>query len=172
LDILSGTVSAIANEPELGQCQFRANNTWNGGSKNATTITGFYGAGEEQTHKQGFVFHADEPPVLAGHDDAANPVEYLLHALAACVTTSIVAHAAVRGINIEEIECRLEGDIDLNGFLGLNPETPKGYTDIRMNYQIKADVDNTDELKQLTQYSPVYSTVSKGANVDIQIELK
>ena len=78
---------------------------------------------------------ADEPPILAGKDEAANPVEHLLHALASCVTTSIVAHAAVRGIEIEEIEAELEGDIDLNGFLGLDPDVPKGYSAIRVTYR-------------------------------------
>ncbi|TNG00584.1 MAG: OsmC family peroxiredoxin [Gammaproteobacteria bacterium] len=171
LDILQETVGAIIEEPELGKCRFRATNQWDGGSKNSTSISSFYAAGEERTHKQNFVFNADEPPLLAGYDDAANPVEYLLHSLAACVTTTIVAHSAVKGVNIEKVECQLEGDIDVNGFLGLNPDAPKGYTDIRMNYMIKADVDDANELKELVQYSPVYNVVSKGVNVDVQIEL-
>lgn len=172
MEVLLGTVQAISDEPELGECQFRARNIWLGGSKNSTTIGNFYGAGQEQEHKQEYVFHADEPPVLAGYDDAANPVEYLLHALAACVTTSMVAHAAVKGIYIEELECQLEGDIDLNGFLGINPDVPKGYKDIRMQFKVRANVDDTDVLKQLAEFSPVYKTITRGARVDIQIEAK
>ena len=172
MEILLATVQAISDEPGLGECQFRAHNTWIGGSKNATTIGNFYGAGQENEHQQEYVFHADEPTVLAGHDDAANPVEYLLHALAACVTTSMVAHAAVKGIRIEELECKLEGDIDLNGFLGIDPDAPKGYKDIRMQFKVRADVDDTDVLKQLAEFSPVYKTITQGANVDIQIEAK
>jgi uncharacterized OsmC-like protein len=171
LDILMGTVQAITDQPELGKCHFRASNTWLGGSQNATSIGNFYGAGQENAHKQDFVFHADEPPVLAGSDEAANPVEYLLHALASCITTSLVAHAAVRGIHIEELESSLEGDIDLNGFLGIDPEAPKGYTDIRVTFRVKGDTD-PETLRELAEFSPVYNTITRGANVDIRVENK
>ena len=169
MDILMDTVQAISNESELGKCHFRASNKWKGGSKNSTTIGNFFGAGQENEHKQNYVYHADEPTILAGYDDAANPVEYLLHALAACVTTSMVAHAAVKGINIEELESTLEGDIDINGFLGLDPEVPKGYTDIRVKFKVKSDGE-TDQLRELLEFSPVYRTITEGANVDVQIE--
>lgn len=169
LDVLKSTVQAISNEPALGKCHFRATNTWIDGSRNASTIGNFYGAGQENAHKQAFVFHADEPPVLAGNDDGANPVEFLLHALAACITTSMVAHAAVRGIDIQSLESTLEGDIDLNGFLGINPFVPKGYTDIRVKFRVTGDAD-VETLKELAEFSPVYKTITQGANVDIQVE--
>ena len=111
LETLKGTVSAIAAESALGQCKFRASNTWLGGAHNRTRITGFYGACQEIAHKQTYELHADEPPILAGNDVGANPVEHLLNALAACVTTSMVAHAAVRGIHIESLESELEGRV-------------------------------------------------------------
>jgi uncharacterized OsmC-like protein len=172
MQTLQGTVHAIEQEPDLGQCKFRARNTWLGGNHNRTTITGFYGAKQEIAHKQQFELHADEPPILAGHDEGANPVEHLLNALAACVTTSMVAHAAVRGIHIEELESELEGDIDLRGFLGLSNEVPKGFTSIRINFKVKADVANMERLKRLTAYSPVLNTITRGASVDIQVEAK
>jgi uncharacterized OsmC-like protein len=172
LETLQGTVNAIDQEPELGKCKFRARNTWLGGNHNCTTITGFYGAKQEIAHKQQFELHADEPPILAGNDEGANPVEHLLNALAACVTTSMVAHAAVRGIHIEELESELEGDIDLRGFLGLDNDVPKGFTDIRIRFRVKADIDNMERLKRLTSYSPVFNTITQGANVDIQVEAK
>jgi len=172
MDILGGTVNAIQEDPGLGICKFRARNTWVGGNRNRTTITGFYGARQEIAHKQSFELHADEPPILAGNDDGANPVEHLLNALAACVTTSMVAHAAVRGIHIEELESELEGDIDLNGFLGLSEEVPRGYTDIRIRFKVKADVDDMERLKRLTAFSPVFNTITQGANVDIRVEPK
>ena len=142
LNVLTETVQAIQADPELGKCQFRARNKWIEATHNCTTVSGFYGAKQENTHKQVFELHADEPPILAGNDDGANPVEHLLHALASCVTTSMVAHAAVRGIYIEELESELEGDIDLRGFLGLDGDVPKGYTNIRVTYKVKTDVDN------------------------------
>lgn len=172
LETLQGTVQAIDNEPELGKCRFRARNRWLGGNHNCTTITGFYGAKQEIAHKQTFELHADEPPILAGGDDGANPVEHLLNALASCVTTSMVAHAAVRGIHIEELESELEGDIDLRGFLGLSNDVPKGYTEIRIKFRVKADVDNMERLKRLTTYSPVFNTITQGAKVDIHVEAK
>ncbi|MEN8129075.1 MAG: OsmC family protein [Pseudomonadota bacterium] len=172
MEILQGTVQAIDEEPELGKCRFRASNRWMGGNHNCTTITGFYGAKQEIAHKQTFELHADEPPILAGGDDGANPVEHLLNALASCVTTSMVAHAAVRGIHIEELESELEGDIDLRGFLGLSNDVPKGYTEIRVKFKVKADVDNMERLKRLTAYSPVFNTITQGAKVDIQVEAK
>ena len=172
METLQGTVHAIEQQPDLGQCKFRARNTWLGGNHNCTTITGFYGAKQEIAHKQRFELHADEPPILAGSDKGANPVEHLLNALAACVTTSMVAHAAVRGIHIEELESELEGDIDLRGFLGLSNDVPKGFTNIRINFKVKADVNNMERLKRLTAYSPVFNTITQGASVDIQVEAK
>ena len=172
LETLMGTVNAVAEDSVMGQCKFRANNTWMGGAHNRTTITGFYGAGQEIAHKQQYELHADEPPILAGNDVGANPVEHLLNALAACVTTSMVAHAAVRGIHIEALESELEGDIDLRGFLGLDESVPKGFTDIRVNFRVKTDPENIDTLKQLSAYSPVFNTITQGANVDIRVEAK
>ena len=172
LETLRGTVQAIEQEPDLGQCKFRARNTWLGGNHNCTTITGFYAARQEIAHKQQFELHADEPPILAGGDESANPVEHLLNALASCVTTSMVAHAAVRGIRIEELESELEGDIDLNGFLGLSEDVPRGFTNIRINFRVKADVENMERLKRLTEYSPVFNTITQGAPVDIKVEAK
>ena len=171
LDTLTGTVEAIDQEPELGACKFRARNTWLGGNHNCTTVSGFYGAKQEIAHKQVFELHADEPPILAGQDDGANPVEHLLNALAACVTTSMVAHAAVRGIHIEALESELEGDIDLRGFLGLDEDVPKGFTVIRVKFRVKSDVRNMDRLKRLTAFSPVFNTITQGANVDIQVDV-
>ena len=170
METLLGTVNAIQQEPELGASKFRASNVWLGGNRNQSTITGFYGAKQEIAHKQKFVLDADEPPILAGNDDGANPVEHLLNALAACVTTSMVAHAAVRGIRIEALESELEGDIDLRGFLGLADDVAKGFTDIRIRFKVKADEQNLEKLKRLTAFSPVLNTITKGATVDIQVE--
>jgi uncharacterized OsmC-like protein len=169
LETLQSTVQAIQSDPGLGACKFRVSNTWLGGNHNRTTVSGFYGARQEIAHKQTYELHADEPPILAGHDEGANPVEHLLNALAACVTTSMVAHAAVRGIHIEELESELEGDIDLNGFLGLNESVPKGFTEIRVKFRVKSDIESMDRLKRLTRFSPVFNTITQGADVNIEI---
>jgi uncharacterized OsmC-like protein len=158
------------DDPELGKCRFRATNAWHGGTDNRTTVNGFYGAKQEIPHKQSFVMRADEPAILAGGDEGANPVEYLLGALAACVTTSMVAHAAVRGIHIDSLESELEGDIDLNGFLGLSDSTPKGYTAIRIRFRVGTDTNNLEQLKELSTFSPVLNTLTDGTRVSIDVE--
>ena len=172
LDTLMGTVNAIQADPELGISKFRASNTWMDGNRNRSMVAGFYAAKQEIAHAQTFTMDADEPAILAGGDQGANPVEHLLHALASCLTTSIVAHAAVRGIEIEELESELEGDIDLNGFLGLDAEMPKGFTEIRARFRVKADPKDMDNIKRLTMFSPVFNTITEGARVDVDVVMK
>jgi len=108
--------------------------------------------------------------VLAGGDKGANPVEHLLHALASCVTTTLVYHAAVRGIKIEQLESDLEGDLDLRGFLGLSDEVRRGYENIRVKFKVKTDAENIERLRALSKLSPVFDITSKGTNIDVSIE--
>ena len=171
-ETLMETVNAIQADPELGHCRFRATNKWLNGNHNRSTVTGFYGAKQEMAHKQTFTMDADEPAILAGADEGANPVEHLLHALASCLTTSMVAHAAVRGMRIEELESEFEGDNDLNGFLGLDAEVPKGYTAIRARFRVKADPKDVDTLRELANFSPVFNTLVSGTDVDVTVERK
>lgn len=170
LDTLMSTVTAIKSDPGLGACRFRASNTWLAGNHNRSTVTGFYGAKQEMAHRQVFRMDADEPAILAGNDNGANPVEHLLHALASCLTTSMVAHAAVRGIRIEALESELEGDLDLRGFLGLDAEVPKGYTAIRVKFRVKADPKDMDALRELTKFSPVFNTLTQGTRVEVMVD--
>jgi len=172
LETLMSTVKAIQDDPALGASRFRASNTWLSGNHNRSTVTGFYGAKQEIAHKQTFTMDADEPAILAGNDEGANPVEHLLHALASCLTTSMVAHAAVRGIDIEELESELEGDIDLRGFLGLAPDVPKGYTEIRANFRVKARPEDLGRIRELAEFSPVFNTITQSANVIVDVTLK
>ena len=163
-------VQAVKAQPELAKFQFRARNRWDTGGYNRTTIKGFYGAGEEQgAEDRTFVIHADEPPVLLGEDQAANPVEYLLHALASCLTSSIIYKAAARGIRIDSVESTLEGDLDARAFLGLSNEKRKGYQNIRATFKVKSDA-SAEELKECAEFSPVLDVVTKGTPVSLQIE--
>lgn len=170
VETLMGTVNAIQADPALGACRFRATNAWLDGAHNRSTVTGFYGAKQELDHKQVFTMDADEPAILAGNDAGANPVEHLLHALASCLTTSMVAHAAVRGIHIRALESELEGDLDLRGFLGLDPSVPKGYTAIRAKFRVEADPKDMDRIRELAQFSPVFNTLVRGTRVDVSVE--
>ena len=167
---LKKTIAAIQGDPSLAKFTFRAANRWMDGGHNRSTIQGFYGAGREDTSRQApFVMDADEPAVLLGADQGANPVEYVLHALAACLTTSLVYHAAARGIQIEEVESRLEGEIDLLGFLGLSTSVRKGYQGIRVAMRVKSDAP-VEKLAALCKFSPVYDTVSNPVPVSLEVQ--
>jgi uncharacterized OsmC-like protein len=167
------TIDAVKKTPVIATFKFRARNEWIEGGHNRTTIKNFYGTQAEHERHQPFVLDADEPPVLLGEDRAPNPVEYLLTALAACVTTSIVYHAAAKGIKINAMESRLEGDIDLQGFLGLRDDVPRGYKEIRMFFKIDADAppEKLEEIVRLgPTYSPVYDTITRAVAVKVQLE--
>lgn len=166
---LMDTIDAIKEKPELARFQFRARNEWLDGTRNVASVKSFYGACSETERKAPFRFLADEPPVLCGRDEGANPVEYLLSALSMCVTTSIVAHAAARGIEIESVESELEGDLDVRGFLGMSESVRKGYQAIRMHMRIKTD-GPAELLRQLADYSPVHDVVSRSVPVELTIE--
>jgi uncharacterized OsmC-like protein len=167
------TIDAIKASPAIAKFNFRIRNEWEGGSQNRSTVGAFHGAGQEVSRPRPFVLEADEPPVLLGKDGAANPVEYLLHALAACLTTSMVYHAAAQGIRIEEVESSLEGDIDLRGFLELDQNVRKGYEGIRVNFKIKADVPD-EQLQGIVQlgtgHSPVFDSLTGGVPVSVKAE--
>ncbi|MBE0427673.1 MAG: OsmC family protein [Nitrospirae bacterium] len=169
---VESTVDAIKEKPDIAKFKFRLHNKWIKGGHNHSTVNNFYGANQENSHLQTFELDADEPLILAGTDKGANPVEHLLNALAACLTTTLVYHAAIRGIKIQELESDLEGDIDLRGFLGLTNEVRRGYQNIRVNFKVKTDAENIEKLKALSKLSPVFDVTSNGTKVDVQIVRK
>ena len=169
VDRLGATVEAVRRTPSLATFRFRAANHWIDGSHNRSTIKSFYGAGQEDTIRTTpFVLDTDKPPVLLGKNQGPTPVEFVLHALAACLTTSLVYHAAARGIHIESVESTLEGDLNLQGFLGLSDQARRGYKQIRVNFTVKSDAPAKD-LEELTKFSPVFDIVSNPVPVSIQI---
>ncbi len=165
-------IKNVQADPELAKCKFHIKNKWLTCGQNQSKIESFYGAKQEIAHATPFTLKADEPPILAGHDTGANPVEHLLNALAACLTTTIVYHAAVRGIEIEELESELEGDLDLQGFFGLSNEVRRGYQNIRVNFKVKTTEGNLERLKALSKLSPVFDVTSNGTKVTVNIERK
>ncbi len=126
VDQLFSTIEQVKANPEIARFQFRAKNTWIEGTHNRATVKDFYGALKEDDSRDSLVFEIDEPPVLCGRNLGANPVEYLLVALSGCLTTSLIAHAAARGIEIKKVESRYDGDLDLQGFLGISEEVYYG----------------------------------------------
>ena len=165
---LEETIGAIQNQPELAKFKFRANNQWIGGSQNQTRIEGFYGTCEEISHTQPFEHKADEPPVLLGKGEAANPVEYLLTALSSCMTTSLAYHAAANGIEVEGIESNYEGDLDGQGFLDIDPKVRNGFSEIRARFKVKSDADK-EKLAELVRKSPVFDIVTNPTPVKVDI---
>ncbi|MGE5694069.1 MAG: OsmC family protein [Candidatus Sericytochromatia bacterium] len=170
LDRLSETIDAITARPALAQFQFRVRNQWMDGGYSRTTIKDFYGAGQEDAARtEPFTVDTDEPPVLLGENRAPNAGEYVLHALAACLTGTIAYHAAARGIALDSLEATIQGDLDLHGFLGLDSDVRPGYEQIRVRIEATGDFDDDQlaELVSLTRYSPVRDIVSNPVPVAI-----
>jgi uncharacterized OsmC-like protein len=173
VDNLVSTIEAIRGTPSIAEFTFRADNEWLDGGHNRTTIEAFYGAGQEDTSRaQPFVIDADEPPVLLGENRGANPVELLLNALAACLTTSLVYHGAACGIELESVRAHLEGDLNLHGFLGMSDNIRNGYQAIRVTFTVKGDAtrDQLEELVRVAQArSPVFDIVSNPVPVIVEL---
>ena len=156
------TIDAIKKDPEIAKFNFRISNRWINGGHNQSTIKDFYGVKAVHQHSPQFELDADEPPLLLGKDMGPNPVEHLLNALAACITTSLIYHAAAKGIEIKGVESRLEGDLDLRGFLGISNQVPVGYQQIRIYFKIDADIEDSEKEELIAigkKYSPVYNTI-------------
>lgn len=170
---LLNTINAVGQQPELAKFQFRATNRWKQGTHSRTRIQSFSGAGGEHEHRQEFIYDADHPAVLVGKDKAPTPVEFLLHALATCLTAGIGNIAAARGVTLYEVESTVEGDIDLQGILGLSKEVRNGYQGIRVNFKIRGDA-TAEELEQLVMQSrdrsAVYDVLTNGVPVSIGVD--
>jgi len=168
-----GTLDAVKAQPELGAFQFRATNRWVDGAHNRSTIRDFYGAGQEDTSRAAaFVVDAGEPAVLLGTDTGPNPAEYLLHALAACLTTAIVSVAAARKVVLTSVESTLTGDMDVRGTLGLSDEVRNGFTAISASFKISGDA-SPEKLREVVdraqRRSAVYDMVSHGVPVSVDL---
>ena len=168
---LFATLDAVKSSPEIAKFQFRASNRWISGTHNRSTIHGFYGAGQELVHRQTSTYEADHPEVLVGQDHGPTPVEFLLHALAACLTSGIANIAAVRGVNLTSVESTVEGDIDLLGILGLSDEVRNGYQEIRVSFHLEGD--DADKLREVVERSrlrsAVYDVFTHGVPVSIDV---
>jgi uncharacterized OsmC-like protein len=170
---LFNTIEAIKGKPDVAKFKFRATNKWINGTHCRATIKDFYGALKEDDSRPPIDCDMDEPPVLLGNNEGRNPVEYLLVALSGCLTTSLVAHASAKGIKINGVQSRYEGDIDLRGFLGISEDVPVGYQNIRVFFKIDADVsdEQKEEMVRMAQkHSPVFNTLTKSAPVSVQLD--
>ncbi len=170
VDAVMKVISSVQGDPGNAQFQFRLNNRWVDGGLNRSRVKGYFADGkEDDTRTEPFVVDADEPAITAGGDSAPNPMEFLLHSLAGCLTSTMVYHAAVQGIEIESVESSLEGDIDVRGMLGLSGEVRKGYNKVRVRMRVKSAA-SADTLKELAMFSPVYDIVSNSLPVELILE--
>jgi len=169
---LFATLDAVRAAPQAAQFQFRAENEWVNGTHSRGTIHGFFGVGEERTHERSFHFDADHPAVLVGRDNGPTPVEFVLHALAACLTAGLANIAAARGIRLTEVRSTVSGDIDLNGILGLNPDVRNGYQNITVRFTVKGDAP-AEKLRELVEQSrarsAVYDVITNQVPITIEI---
>jgi uncharacterized OsmC-like protein len=169
---LFATLDAVKAAPQAAKFQFRAHNEWLSGTHNRSTIHDFYGVGEERTHERSFHFDADHPAVLVGCDNGPTPVEYVLHALAACLTAGLANIAAARGIQLTEVRSTVSGDIDLTGILGLNAEVRNGYQNITVQFSVKGDAP-AEQLRALVEQSrarsAVYDIITNQVPVTIEV---
>ena len=170
-ETIGGTVKAIQENPAMAHFELRATNTWMGGAHNRSYIQGFYGAGQEDTSRtEPFVYDHDEPPILMGNNKGANPGEVLLYGLLSCMTTAMVLLAAARGIEIGGVSSKIEGDVDLKGFLGLDAGTKKEFSQIRVTFDIEGvDEETKMDLIALAKQSPVFNSLTNP--VDVQVNL-
>jgi len=167
---LFATIAAVADQRPLARFQFRAAGEWLSGTHMRSTMPGFYGAGGEMLHKQPFTADADHPSVLCGDDAAPSPVEYLLHALAACLTAGVANIASARGVKLHAVTCDIEGDIDLQGILGLSDTVRNGFQGIRASFQVKGDAPAETLQKVVDQAvarSAVFDVLTNGVPVSV-----
>jgi uncharacterized OsmC-like protein len=169
---LFATLDAVKDDHDIAKFQFRATNRWVSGTHNQSTIHGFHGAKQEMTHQRPWTFDADHPPVLVGADNGPTPVEYVLHALAACLTAGIANIAAARGVHLTEVSSTVEGDIDLLGILGLSDDVRNGYQQIRVSFRLRGD--DPEKLRRVVEQSrkrsAVFDIVTNGLPVDIDVD--
>jgi uncharacterized OsmC-like protein len=162
-------IGAIEADADYAKFQFRATNQWLNGGLSRSRIKEFFAGNEEDTtREEAFMLDADEPTITAGRDSAPNSIEYVLHALATCLTGTLVYHAAVRGIEIEAVESSYTGDIDVRGLLGLSDDVRKGLNKVAVDMQVKTTA-SAEELTKLAMYSPVYDIVSKSLQVEFTL---
>ncbi|MFP5282640.1 MAG: OsmC family protein [Actinomycetes bacterium] len=170
---LFGTLDVVKGQPELAAFQFRATNEWISGTHNQSAIQGFYGAGQEdQTRPAPYVYDADHPLVLVGSGHGPTPVEFLLHAIAACLTSGLANIAAARGVPLRRVRSRVEGDINLLGILGLSEDVRNGYSQIRVSFEVEGDAPPevlAGLVEQSRRRSAVYDVLVHGTDVLVEV---
>ena len=172
VEALLGAREALTATPEGAKFTWRATCKWVNGTHSRSTIKGFFGLGEEQSHKTEFSFEADHPEIFASEDHAATPVEMVLAGLASCLTAGVAAVAQMRDIQLNSVSATLEGGMDIQGILGIDSDVRNGFDGIKVHYDIDADATD-DEIKaivaQSQKRSAVFDIVTNPTNVTVDV---
>jgi uncharacterized OsmC-like protein len=162
---------ALAAQPEGANFTWRVSNKWVNGTHSQSTVQGFFGLGAEQAHRTEFVFDGDHPELFASEDQGPTPVEMLLVSLASCLTAGVAAVAQNREIQLRSVAATLEGEMDVRGILGADPEVRNGFSKIKVTYAIDADA-SPDDIKALVaqsqKRSAVFDIVTNPTNVVVE----
>ena len=172
VEALLGARQALEAAPDAAQFKWRANCEWVNGTHCRTEISGFYGLGEDQARGKSFAIEADHPEIFAAEDHAPTPVEIVLSGLASCLTAGVAAIAQHRGIQLRSVKATLEGDMDLQGILGIDDDVRNGFKAIRVHFDIDADAD-ADDIRALVaqsqKRSAVFDIVTNPTNVFVTV---
>lgn len=158
VEALLGAREALGNAPQAARFQWRATSDWVRGTHTSARVEGFHGLGEEQRHRNVFQFDMDHPEIFASEDHGATPVECVLVGLAGCLTAGIAAVAQNRGIQLRSVKAVVEGAMDIQGILGMDPEVRNGFDDVRVRFEIDADA-SREEIEALVAQSQKRSAV-------------
>jgi uncharacterized OsmC-like protein len=163
---------ALSGAPEAAQFQWRATCEWVNGTHSHSNVEGFFGLGEEQSHKTTFEYDADHPELFASEDNGATPIEFVLVGLASCLTAGIAAVAQNREIQLRSVKATLEGQMDVQGILGIDPEVRNGFSDVKVHFDIDADA-TPEEIEALVaqsqKRSAVFDVVTNPTNIIVEV---
>jgi len=165
--------AALTDAPEGAQFKWRATCDWVHGTHSASKVEGFYGLGEEQRHRTCFDFDSDHPDVFASEDQGATPVEYVLVGLAGCLTAGVASIAQHRGIQLHSVRATVEGDMDIQGILGVDSDVRNGFAGISVQYEIDADASRADIealVAQSQKRSAVFDILTNPTNVSVVVK--
>jgi uncharacterized OsmC-like protein len=172
VEALLGAREALTAAPEAAKFQWRATCEWENGTHSSSTVEGFFGLGEEQSHRQRYSFDSDHPEIFASEDNGAAPVEYVLVGLLGCLTAGVAAVAQNREIQLHKVAATIEGAMDVRGILGIDSDVRNGFTDIKVTYEIDADA-SPDDIRALVaqsqKRSAVYDVITNPTSVSVEV---
>jgi uncharacterized OsmC-like protein len=172
IEALRGARQALTDAPEAARFQWRARCEWVNGTHSRSSVTDFSGLGQEHSHRQAFTIEADHPEVFSSEDNGATPPEIVLGALASCLTAGVATVATNRGIQLRSVTATVQGDMDLQGILGIEPDVRNGFNHIDVRYEIDADASRADieaVVAQSQKRSAVFDIVTNPTTVQVTV---